>query len=68
MGTGLHFQLIRDRKIECLPSGFFSICLKEAIPIMNERGECGVPRLFLYLHVNWTPVSHDWGPVLSRSD
>ena len=45
MGTRTPFQKI-EIETECLPSGFFSIRLTEAIPIMSERGERGVRRLF----------------------
>ena len=45
MGTGLHLKI----ETECLPSGFFSIRLTEAIPIMSEREECGLWRVSFIL-------------------
>ena len=45
VGTGTPFFNSRWN-FEYLPSGFFSIRLNEAIPIIDERGERDLLRLF----------------------
>ena len=46
---------------------FLSVSTKSNLS-QSERGECDFAASLLYIRVNWTPVSNDWGPFPSRSD